>query len=494
MNKRKIKNLLRDESRQLYSNVYDNILDTLQIEKVDNIIKPWWKSFKFLFPVSVLLVTSFVIGIFAISNNNLIESALINMTIDDKISTFDPSFSYSLDNNNISKYFIAKNDNAKIIAEGIDSNIKRNGSDGVTLTKEIIKQASKTGYLDNISENNIISVQITSSSFVHKEKLKTKLNSIIKESCIENYIYASITIEEIDIETQISEEKYEKISQIYELAHLLQSYSEDTNEEISKSDFIKWIDAFKVIDNSELDLLIEKLNMINQALTSDIAKEKFKTEIDKIKCRYIMGIKELKLTLKDIQNKITDTINYLIDYYDFNFENTYGVIEYPKIPVTKEGLFEDLEWLLKINNLDDFNKNYDDFYYAYDDSYDPFYDCFDYSWDYEKQEHKPPKHVKGPIDDGDDKQSKIDTVNILLDAYRQIVANEFDIYYQEYQYCKYRILANIYYQVNEQENNVYHVDYNKEYNDRKDHYGHHPDDNTWNAWKDVYDTSWWDYH
>ena len=285
----------------------------------------------------------------------------------------------------------------------------------------------------------------------------------------------------------------------------MQSYSQDSNSELDSSDdaLSYWIEAFGKMDNEKLDLAIEKLTMINQALESDKAKEKFRNEINKIKRRYLSGIDDLNYFLELIKYEIEGTNDYLLEIYNYDYEENYGKIIYKNIPDINESLFEDLEWIFKISALEDFDDYRDNYYYDFDDTHDPFEDFFDYDCDYDWEfgddfEHHPSKpHWQKHREDfdfyQDEKEMLIFSIQDLLDLYDEIL-ELFEEYYDDYQFSKYRILANLYYQVNENsKRDEYYVDYFGEYNDRKENHGHH-DDDEWNNWKNSYDPSWWDHH
>lgn len=513
MNKRKIVKNLRNESELMYSNVFNRVLDKLGVENnVPVQKKPWWKNIRFVAPISTVLATSLVVGIIVLTNGDPVvasaDTAYINLTLTTESTDSTPAFSYSMDNQDTASDFVAKNDDAKIIAEGIDDDKKDNG---LSLTKEIIKEATDTGYINNTSESNTITIRISSLSEQYQTKVATSLKQNIINYCKENYIYANIVEELVTLsdEQNLSEEKYDKIYKIYELAQI---FKYDSNEE--ENDFVDpyypsddiayWVEQFKDVENTKLDQAIEKLEMINQALQSDNAKNRFNHELQRIQRQFANGINYLETVLDIIEEEIKLTEAYLLE----NFNVEYGEVSLPLRPIiNNEDILTAWEWLFDIESMNSFinelENEHIDYHYQYDDpNHDPFGDCFDYEcndeWEFEEDHHQPggkPRWLKHPGDQERPHEVKDEEhykayMESLVELYQWIVDEVFDEYLHEYQISKERILANIYYQANDKNNNEYYVDYQEQYNEKIHDHGNHHDDE-WEEWKNNYDDSWW---
>ena len=134
MNKKKIEKALQEESKLMYANVFDNVLNKLNIDPSTFEVQkkaPWWKSLKFVSCCSAGLATALIITLAITFNIKTdILNSYINLTLQaNNTSTEKPSFAYSMSEKYAVNYFIAKNDDAKIIAHGLESTNETNGLD-----------------------------------------------------------------------------------------------------------------------------------------------------------------------------------------------------------------------------------------------------------------------------------------------------------------------------------------------------------------------------
>lgn len=505
MNSRKIKKMLRDESDLICSTVYDNISNELNIETPNLNKTSWWKNYKLLAPCSLALTACVLLTIFLFNGNNkniINGDAYINLTITSDATSAVPSFSYKMNNNNTVSEFYAKNDDAKIIAQGVTTTENFTGTNFATV---IVDQANQTGYLNQKSYNNTINIVIASLSIENKDKVFQNIKTDIETYCKNNYLYADIIYSSLNenIYNDLTDDKYEKIYQIYNLASIFEYISDSqvegyTNTYYPSNDLSWWLEQFKDIDNKQLDVAIEKLTMINTALESDKAKFKFNKELERVNLEYYYGILDLKSILKKIKDELILIKQILQKDFNIDYESTYGKIVLPTIPSATETILDAWEWLFEIDDLHYYEDCYDDFYYDYDDP-SPFDDWFtpsyDDRWDYEGGHHQPPhgprqlnkNNFYGLFKNPSNSDEYIELIGLLIEDYESVI-DLFDLYKELYNDSKNRILANIYYRVKDNDSD-YCMDYNREYNDHKHNNPTYDDE-----WANNYDYGWWDYH
>lgn len=496
MKERKIVKNLKNESKLMYANVFDRVLNEIGYEPP--VKKPWYKRVGLVSTLSGALVTASLIGIIAIngindSNND--EAAYINLDIKSSNVTANPSFSYALAKKNIATDFNAKNDDAKIIAEGINVSEQKNGT---ILTEDIIREANSTGYINTGDKStiNTINIFVSSLSKTKQDSVIKALNTTIENYCKNNYIYANITFTTQAIaDENITSTKYKKIYELYELAQIFDYSADESSTTIDpyypSSDINWWVEHFKNEDENKIQEAINKLSIINEALKTDMAKERFNSELHRAREKYLRGVEKVTNKITNIENQINDVLNTLHNEFKcYEYDNW----EKEEIDDIDETFDDAWEWLLEIQDLDDYDDDEDRYRYDYDDDYRPFDDYFNYDY-YYKQNHRfmnrHPNHDdnREPQQELTSKEDYINRLEDLLDQYDSAVEkyNDFAEKYSESKNC---ILANIYYQV-KAGNNDYYKDYQKEYDERKDKHNHHSGPE-WEDWVNNYDRSWWD--
>ena len=222
-----------------------------------------------------------------------------------------------------------------------------------------------------------------------------------------------------------------------------------------------------------------------------MAKERFNSELHRAREKYLRGVEKVTNKITNIENQINDVLNTLHNEFKcYEYDNW----EKEEIDDIDETFDDAWEWLLEIQDLDDYDDDEDRYRYDYDDDYRPFDDYFNYDY-YYKQNHRfmnrHPNHDdnREPQQELTSKEDYINRLEDLLDQYDSAVEkyNDFAEKYSESKNC---ILANIYYQV-KAGNNDYYKDYQKEYDERKDKHNHHSGPE-WEDWVNNYDRSWWD--
>lgn len=514
MNKKKIEKALQEESKLMYANVFDNVLNKLNIDPSTFEVpkkSPWWKSLKFVSCCSAGLATALIITL-AVTLNIKTDTlnSYINLTLQaNNTSTEKPSFAYSMSEKYAVNYFIAKNDDAKIIAHGLES---ANETNGLDLCANIIDAASNTGFIERESKTNIITITVDSSTIDYSKNVANKLYDSIKKYCKANYIYASVEIEDkaSDNSNSVNEERYEKINQISQLAEI---FNYKDNYEFKFPYYLDsiddWIKEFENATDEDLDNSIDKLEMLNEALKSDKAKKQFKRESKRAYECYENGLEELDYCLSDIQIEVDDSLAKLQQEYDYDYSDQ---ITYNQKPDSKSFIEKWRDFLSNIDDTNDFENKYGDYHYNYDAPDRPFdkdYDYdYDYDWEFKHNEYdhyehfnSKSKHFNKESDDWfkwDDKHNKpkdknfyINKINELVDWYNKIITEYYTLFEEIYLNNVNRIIANVYYHAKDSTNKEYYIDYSKEYEHRNNEHGHH-DDESWEEWKKDYDYNWWD--
>lgn len=515
MNKKQIEKALQDESKLMYANVFDNVLNKLNIDPSTFEAPkkaPWWKSLKFVSFCSAGLATALIITISVVlsskaPNNESDTNSYINLTIQSNNSSEKPEFAYSMGKKYSLNYFIAKNDDAKIIASGL-TNTQTNG---LALCDDIINEASKTGFINYESINNIINITVDSSTIEYSKSVANAMYERIKSYCKENYIYANVNIVDTAIETSetIDNTNYEKINQLFQLAEIFNYKDDETikNPYYLSDSLEDWVKEFKDVSESELDNSINKLQMINDALKSDKAKKQFNKELNRAYYCYINGLDYLDDCLSNIKVEVNDSIAKLKQEYNYDYSNQ---VTYNSKPDSKTFIEKWRDFLSNIDDTKDFENKYDDYHYDYNTSDRPFdkdfdYD-YDYDWEFDHNNHNPREPFRSknkPFKENDDKfewddknnkpknqEFYINKINELVTWYNKVIT-KYSSFEDVYLNNVNRVIANVYYHAKDSTNKDYYIDYSKEYEDRNNKHGNR-DDESWEKWKNNYDYNWWD--